>query len=299
MSVGTQPAAEPLNVTKLSDKELIQRYCKNKGNNTLADELWRRHQMAIYEELQKCSRSLCPAFCDQRDLVHDSFLQARKNLRARICKFRELDSARSLRAWLGQVARSTMLDERRETTGSRRKKKIVEVSIEKPAGEEYDEATHPEITEETLLELPEVVPEPGPKVAGGTDIQHTESVAFNEPLRSDYLYFRSRYSTSPLDPVGPIEWEQLETERRVIFRDVLTRHAQRSDEDGMCASMIRLRYWRKWPVAKVVERFYGPPETERQRQARHRAYFRLLDKNYLEILAELRRAYGVVKPEQI
>jgi hypothetical protein len=326
MSVGTQPAAEPTELAKLSDKELIQRFCPECSDQAAGEELWRRYQQTIYEDLLESSLKLCASPVERsqersrkrfreevalgpdsygwKDVAHEIYsdaTKARACFLRRICGFRELDSPASFRAWLRRVSHSLVLDERRVILQTRvnpeRRKKFV--SIQSPP--EDDEAAPREVTEESLLELPEVEPEPGPKVVEEIDVNRTGSVSFDEVAqsRSDYLYFHSRYSTSPLDPAAPVEWERLETERRLIFREVLTRHGQRSDENMMCANMIRLRHWRKWPVAKLVERFYGPPETERERQARHRACYRLLDKDYVEILAELGRAYGVVRPEQL
>jgi DNA-directed RNA polymerase specialized sigma24 family protein len=285
-----QPTADSFDPKKLSDKELIQRFCPEGNDQALADELWRRYQPPIYQALEKYSRTLCPAFYDPRDLLHDSYLLAPQNLCARICGFDELDSTRSLRAWLTRVACSTVLDERRKVTHSRIKEKIVELSIDKPSGEEHDEEKPRGPTEETLLELPELAIR---RKAG--------TVSFSEPFapRSHYVYFRSRYSTSPLDPSAPVEWGIIDQQRKIIFREILTRHDERSDEAATCAAMIRLRYWRKWPVARLVERFYGKPGNEQERAARHKAYYRLLDKNYEAITATLRRTFGIVRPEQI
>jgi DNA-directed RNA polymerase specialized sigma24 family protein len=294
----TQPAAEPTDLRNLSDKELVKRFCTEAEDQPAADEIWRRYEQTIYKSLEKSSRTLCPVFYDPRDLVHDSYLKARENLLARICKFKELDSARSLRAWLGRVVRSTMLDERRKVTQSRKKRKIVEVSIEKPSGEDQDQGKLPEITEETLLEFPEVAAESTIEVEERVHID--TPVSFSEMLepRSHHVYFRSRYSTSPLDPSAPVEWKYVEQQRKFIFREVLTRHAQQSDEDAASAAMIRLRYWRKWEVAKVIEFFYGKPSTKQEKQARQRAYYRLLDKDYEGIRAALAQA-GVMRAEQI
>lgn len=274
----------------MSDKDLIRRFCSTAGDHALAEEIWRRFQPTIYEALEACSRALCPAFYDRRDLIHDSYLQARKNLIARICRFRELDSARSLRAWLGLVARWTMLDERRKVTHSRRREKIIEVSIEPASAEGREEGATQAITEERLLELPEVAIR-----------RKSGPVNFDEPFvpSSHHLYFRSRYSTNPVDPAAPVEREIVERQRKFIFREILTQHAEHSSKDATCAAMIRLRYWRKWPVAKLVEHFYGLPEGERQRIARHRAYYRLLDSNFESIIAKLRRAVGVTRSAQI
>jgi len=182
-----------------------------------------------------------------------------------------------------------MLDERRKVTKSRRKEKIIEVSIEKPSQEEDEVAKPAEITEETFLELPALAIRP-----------KTEAVRFHEPFepRSHHEYFRSRYSTCPLDPSAPVEWKIVESQRKVVFREILTRHVQGSDENATCGSMIRLRYWSKWDVAKIVERFYGETLTRQQQQARHKAYYRLLDKNYEGIIKDLERA-GVMRPEHI
>jgi|GEM_PF-3230275 len=280
---------KPADLRALSDKELIKRFCPDEKDCAAIEELWRRHEKTAYEILVRISRSLCPAFFDPGDLAHTSYLRARDNFKNRICGFKELDSPRSFKAWLRELATKTMLDERRILTQSRRKRKIIEVSIEKPPEEDEQERL-PEVTEETLLELPElrIRRKPGP-------------VDFDEPLeeRSDYEYFRSWYSTSPLDPAAPVEWKQVEQERKSIFRKVLTRHAENSDEDATCAAMIRLRYWRKWPVKKLVERFHGAPTTERQRAAKERACYRLLNKDYEDIAADLRRMYGIVRPGQV
>lgn len=281
---------EEIDPKKLSDKELIRRFCPAAHDHALAEEVWRRFQPAVYEALEKSSRGLCPAFYDRRDLIHDSYLQARKNLIARICRFRKLDSTRSLRTWLGLVARSTMMDERRKVTYSRRKEKIIEVSIEPASAESEEEGTTRAITEETLLELPELAIQ---RKVGPVD--------FDEPFvpSSHYLYFRSRYSTNPIDPASPVERGMIDRQRKTIFREILTQHAEHSSKDATCAALIRLRYWRKWPVAKLVEHFYGKPEGESQRVARHKAYYRLLDSNYQSIVAMLRRRVGVTRPAQI
>lgn len=296
-----QQVPEPFDPRELSDKELIQRFCPERSNQALADELWRRYQQAVYAALENNSRTLCPAFYDFRDLVHDSYLQARKNLLARICTFKELGSAPSLRAWLGRVARSTMLDERRKVTHSRTKNKIIEVSIEQPPTDNYGEERPPEVTEESLLELPVISAERVHAVEEPTVTAISGSVSFNETFepKSHHEYFRSRYSTSPLAPSAPVEWKLVEQQRQFIFREILTRHAQQSDENTTCAAMIRLRYWRKWPVTTLVEHFYGKPVSEQQSKARHRAYYRLLDRDYKEITAALGRTLDIVRPEQI
>jgi hypothetical protein len=182
-----------------------------------------------------------------------------------------------------------MLDERRNVTESRIKNKIVKVSIEKPSQEGDEGAKPAEITEETLLEIPALAIRSGP-----------EAVSFHEPFepRSHHEYFRSRYSTCPLDPSAPVEWKIVESQRKVVFREILTRHVQESDENFTCGAMIRLRYWSKWEVAKIVEQFYGEPLTKQQQQARHKAYYRLLDKNYEGIIEDLERA-GITRPAQI
>lgn len=282
-------AAGPADLGSLSNAELIKRFCPECTDEAVAEELWRRHNPEIYRSLERCTRTLCPAFYDQGDLVHDSYLRARKNLLNRVCRCRDTASARTFSAWLGQVARSAMLDERRNVTESRIKNKIVKVSIEKPSLE-GDEGTKPaEITEETLLELPALAIRSKP-----------EAVRFHEPCepRSHDEYFRSRYSTSPLDPSAPVERKIIESQRKVVFLKILTRHVQESDENATCGAMIRLRYWSKWEVAKIVQRFYGEPSTKQQQQARHRAYFRLLDKDYEGIIGDLERA-GIMRPEHI
>ncbi len=182
-----------------------------------------------------------------------------------------------------------MLDERRKVTQSRIKNRIVNVSIEKPSQEEDEVARPAEITKETFLELPALAIR-----------TKTEAVCFHESFepRSHHEYFRSRYSTRPLDSSAPVERKIVESQRKVVFREILTRHAQQSDEDATCAAMIRLRYWSKWEVAKIVERFHGETLTRQQQQARHRGYFRLLHKNYEGIIKDLERA-GIMRQEHI
>ena len=289
-SVGlTEQAAEPADLRSLPDKELVGRFCPERTDEAVAEELWRRHNPEIYKTLAKCTRTLCPAFYDQGDLAHDSYLQARQNLLNRICGCENTGSERSFSAWLGRVARSTMLDERRKVTESRIKRKIVKVSIEKPSQDEDEVAKPAEITEETFLEIPPLAIRPKP-----------EAVRFHGPFepRSHHEYFRSLYSTSPLDPSAPVERKIVESQRKVVFLKILTRHVQESDENAACGAMIRLRYWSKWRVAKIVERFYGEPLTKQQEQARRQAYFRLLDKNYDGIIKDLERA-GIMRPEHI
>src|SRR5690349_11608140 len=85
-------ATQPADLRALLDKELIKRFCLAGADQAAAEELWRRFQQTIYEALEKSSCPLCPAFYDPRDLVHGSYLQARQNLLARICEFKELES---------------------------------------------------------------------------------------------------------------------------------------------------------------------------------------------------------------
>src|SRR2546426_2853214 len=152
------PAAEPVDLRKLSDKELIKRFCPEAMDEALAEELWRRHQQTIYEDLEKSSRSLCPAFYDWRDIQHDVYTnKARGRLLGSICQFKELDSARSFKSWLGRIARSMVLDERRDIMQTRvqPERRRIFVSIERPSEEESEGRGPSGVTEETLLELPE------------------------------------------------------------------------------------------------------------------------------------------------
>jgi DNA-directed RNA polymerase specialized sigma24 family protein len=289
---------------KLSDKELIRRFCREAADQGLAEELWRRHEQTIYQNLEKSCRTLCPSFYDPRDIVHDIYTdKARKRLLGGICEFRELDSARSFQSWLGRIARSMVLDERREILETRIQpgRRRIFVRIEKSPEEESEGRGPSGVTEESLLELPEVTPELMAETEETVITSMAGSVSFDEPSepRSHHVWFRSRYSTRLLDPSAPVEWNLTDLQRESILRQILTRHAEQSDEDATCAAMIRLRYWRKWPVAKLVERFYGTPLTEQQRAARHRAYYRLLHKDYEGIKVELERTFGAVRPEQI
>jgi DNA-directed RNA polymerase specialized sigma24 family protein len=275
-------APEPVDLTKLPDRQLIVRYCENRNDDGLASELWRRHNETIYCNLQKCGRRLCPTFWDPGDLIHDSYMQARRNLLKRICKFDGLDSPQNLQGWLYQLARSTMLDERRKVTGRKNGRKIIQVSFEDADGEE------------ALIE-PAESPQLPPEVE--TVDSEVEFASFES--RTHHVYFRSRYSTRPLDPVAPVEQRIVEQERKFVFLDILVRHAANSDEDAQCSSIIRLRYWRKWSVKQVVECCYGQWKTQREFNAKYQACRRLLKENYDTIVLELDRALGIKRPEQI
>jgi DNA-directed RNA polymerase specialized sigma24 family protein len=267
---------------ELSDKQLILRYCANRDEDGLASELWRRHKESIYEALKRHSRRLCPSFWDQEDLAHDSYMQVRKNVLNRICEFKGLDSARSLKAWLDAVAKSTLLDERRKVTGrGPEPREFIEVPYDDAEGEEH------------LVE-----PAEPPVLRDAKAVDSAREFGVFEP-RSRHLFFRSAYSTNPLDPVAPVEQDILERERRFIFRDILVRRTRNSEKDAQCSSVIRLRYWRKWPVKKTVEFFYGAWATNREFNTKYQACRRLLKEDYDAILLELDRTLRVKRPEQI
>lgn len=276
----------PADLKELSDKDLIKRYCPERKDEAAIEELWRRHSETVYEYLEKSSRTLCPAFYDRDELAHASYMEARKNLRNRICGFRELDSARSLKAWLRRVAYSTMRDERRKVTESRTKTKTVSLdgTLERmsqtgSADEDAAEKRQVDPVELTFFRRP---------------VEEALAEAGELEIRTDHAYFRSGYLFHPFEPVAPVEREMATRQRKSVFRDVLAWHAAQSDKDMTCSSMIRLRYWKRWSVAEVVEHVYGPPATE----TRKRAYYRLLDHNYIQIQALLYKRFGITGPQQ-
>jgi hypothetical protein len=110
-------STEPVDLSKLSDQELIERFCKDRSDQEVANEFWQRHSRTILDALKRHAR-LCPSGCDQKSFVDASFSRAYINLFTRICgfKFRGF-----IAGWLYKLAGTAALDERRAITGHRAK----------------------------------------------------------------------------------------------------------------------------------------------------------------------------------
>lgn len=294
-------AGGPANLRELSDKELLTRYCaeewkrqrgketgerrteaseREKENVELAEELWRRHQMKVYDYLSRCGRAFCPAFYDPGDLVHDSHMQAQKNFIKRICGFRNIDSPRSFKAWCENLARTTMLDERRKVTESRLKRKRIFVSLDEPLHDEEGESSETVVdvvVGEEFERLPASPPERG------------------EP-RSSYLVFRSRYSTNPRDPAAPVERKLVEGQRSYVVGEALRRHAESSEENAHSARVIRWRHWRNWTYATIGARIYGESTSPTEKNTQEQRIKRVLEDDYERLFTVLRGTWGIVAP---
>jgi DNA-directed RNA polymerase specialized sigma24 family protein len=132
-SIEEFPASDP---SKLSDLELIRRYCADRSDQEVADELWRRFGDTLHDSVKKAARWLKPGEMDHRSFVDACFTRAYINLFARICSFR---FEGSIEGWLSRVAKTALLDERRALTRSR--SKIAEESLEERRDSGLDEAS--------------------------------------------------------------------------------------------------------------------------------------------------------------
>ncbi len=298
---------EPADLQNLSDKALIRRFCPDRKDEEAVEELWRRHSETVYEALQKCSRYLCPAFYDWQDLAHASFLQARNNFLKRICGFRKLESARSFKSWLVRLAWSTTRDVRRPITQSRVKKKIREVSLETAFGDRKlgRQSSDDSPTEPLEEEFPADAAEQAYADEGAfsrKDKRKQEVLGKSDvdtEVRSHHFWYRSQYSTRPIDPVAPVERKIVEQQRKFIVRYVLVQYAAESDENTDSARLLRERYFRNYPVRQLIVRRFGEPSSERERATRERVIYRLLNHDYDEVLVLIDRMFGITAPEHI
>ncbi len=290
-------AGGPADLSHLSDKQLIKRYCPTKKDRGAIEELWRRHSETAYGFAHRWSRSLCPPFYDREDLAGECFEKARDNFRNRICGFRKLDSARSFRVWLSSLVHSTTRDRVRVITQSRIKdkaKRVVHVSL----GEVFERGAGKEASDEERTEAAaamDSVELPIPPPFDGEPTVETDK--FED--RTSHLWFRSRYSTNPLDPVAPADRKLFDEQRKFVFREILTRHAESSEENAHCTRIIRMRYVRRWPMQRISSHVYGPSATKRQEESRKRAIYRLLDKDYEGLRLQLAQVFRITAPEHI
>jgi len=256
---------EPLDSQKLSDKELVRFFCVNRKERALATELWRRYGDMLRESLKRLvfsRHSFCPDFIDRKTFLDSTFSRVYLNFFARICRFRELDSPRSLKAWLNRVTTSAALDENRWLTRSRTQ--IIELGLEEVSPEEVGA-----IPEETSEEE-------------------------KRPFRTKLLSFYGRAQKIP-PPDVEIEAE----ERKFVVREVLVRYNQESDENADSARLIRLRYFREWEISKIVGYVYGKPTSTRQEKTWERHIFRDMAHDYENLRALLKRDFGITVLRQV
>lgn len=276
MNPTTPSAAEDL--SKLSDRDLIERFCKDRSNQDIATALWERHSPTILSALKK-QAYLSPAGCDRRSFVDSSFSRAYINFFRRICGFK---FEGSIDGWLYKLAGTAELDERRKITGKRAESE-----------EETDEA---QVPEEEVDELK----------AGEEPQKHVRWEDL-EPLIDD-CGFRSgvpRLETKNIRdaqtilsetrarPVPQPDQIFLAKERKYLVRELLIRHAEESDRDAESSYTIRLRYWRDWSVSKIAEYFYGELATDREKTKRERAVYRSLDSDFRKLQISLAEEFGI------
>jgi len=263
----TEQAAGPADVTQLSDKELILRYCGNRKDRTVAEKLWRRCGEKLHQSLGRLvfsRNSLCPDFCDRKTFLDSTFSRVYVNFFARICGFTELDSPVSLKAWLATVARSTALDEYRYLTRSRTD--IVEIG------------------------LGEVSPE---DVGGDSGESPTQEVE-RPPFRTKLLSFYGRAQKIPPPDAG-IKAE----ERKFVVRELLVRYAVVSDDNAHSAQLIRLHYFSEWEVSKIVGYVYGNPASTRQEETWTRYVYRDMAHDYGNLRPFLASEFGIKELWQV
>jgi DNA-directed RNA polymerase specialized sigma24 family protein len=261
MSVGTQPAAEPVALANLSDKDLIQRHCQNRKDKNVADELWRRCGEKLHQSLRHLvfrRNGLCPDCCDRALFLDSTVSRLYFNFFARICTFEALDSPRSLKGWLDSVARTAALDEYRDITRSRAP--IVETG------------------------LGEVFPEEAGGDSGELSVLEAGKRLFRSKL---FRYYGRAQKIAP--PDAGIKTE----ERKFVVRELLIRYSVVSDENAHSARLIRLRYFREWEIIKIVEYVYGEPASTRQEETWKRYVYREMAHDYENLRPLLASEFGI------
>lgn len=133
MSPSDQPA-EHGDLRELSDGELIGRFCRNRKDAGLFEELWRRHGESLKDAIRKRGSRLRPTGYEHRAFLDGCESRAYINFRRRICRFR---FEGSLAGWLGKLAYTATLDERRMVTEAR--KKGITVPLDEVFPEEDDQ----------------------------------------------------------------------------------------------------------------------------------------------------------------
>jgi DNA-directed RNA polymerase specialized sigma24 family protein len=256
-------STKPVDLRKLSDKELMGTYCADRSRQDVAEILWERHSETIRDALKKRAR-LRPSTCDYRTFIDSSFSRSYLNFIRRICGFR-FESP--IEHWLFMVAGSAALDERRKITGKR-------AEAEKLNESETEESTDTGVKKE--ISLDEYIAKEG------------EGTLF----RSEYFPLHTHYGQSPNSPIE-------KRERKYVVRELLIRHAETSDEDAESAHTIRLRYWRNWSVTELATYFYGEPITKQEQAARERAVYRDLDSNFRKLRTLLAKEFRIASPSQI
>jgi hypothetical protein len=269
---------KPVDLSQLSDEELIQKYCADRKGQDIASILWERHSEKIRDALKKQAR-LRPDTCPYRTFLDASFSRAYLNFLQRICGFR---FEKPIEHWLFKVAGSAALDERRVITRKRGKAK------KKPGEAAVIESTETEQKnveaeqEEQKTDQPTMIP-----LDDFIDRESQYTV-----FHSKYYPAHGRYGQ---DPDKPIE----KRERKYVVRELLIRHTETSDEDAESAYTIRLRYWRDWSVPKLAEYFFGEPTSERERTTRERAVYRSLNSNFGKLRASLAQEFGITSLREI
>jgi hypothetical protein len=259
---------QPADPARLSDQELVRLFCANRREQALATELWRRHGDELRNSLKRLvfsKNSLCPDSCPRDTFLDASFSRAWQKFFGNICKFRGLDKPPILKAWLRRVAYSVAIEEYRDITGCRRD--VWNIPMEDAFPHEF----------------------------GGAEDEDTPS-------------FRSKYTTTTAEgtsrgvmaqPLPAPDAKVKAEERKYVIRELLVRYAQESDENAHCARLIRLRYFVGWELTKIVTHVYGTPGSSRQEKSWERHVFRDMADDYENLMAVVKREFGITALWQV
>jgi len=107
------PGAEPVDLRKLSDKELIERYCSEPHDQEAFAELWKRHEQRI----QRCVghfRIMCPHFHSQDIFCEEVFSRTQGKVAQKVCGY---EGRATFSTWLYTIIERQAIEERRKIMG--------------------------------------------------------------------------------------------------------------------------------------------------------------------------------------
>jgi DNA-directed RNA polymerase specialized sigma24 family protein len=263
---------------RLSDEELIRRYCADTPDREAGEKLASRCLQKIRKTVRREAFDKCPSWYDREAFAGDAESHAIERFLRGICSF---GFKGKFHGWLATLATRAAEDERRRLGGRGISGPRTHVLLDEREldGDLLDAGARRAAREEAR--------KLAGKTKGAARAQRRRKPRPKEKTLVDRIvdldpHFRSKYWKSPWDLVRDREFRELGTE-------ILTLYAQRSRETQACARIIRRRVWDGWTVERIAQ----------VRQVTDRTVWRILAHNFKDLRELLAGRFRISTPREV